>query len=152
MSLSADVIEWLFGRLNLAYGRDFLAQYVGLQPEAVQASWAYELACFEPCQHVLDWALDHLPEKPVTVLVFRSLCRAAPAKVLPRLAAPTPNPERLESELEKLAALRVRSTAPPADKRNWAQRLVERHAAGEKVALYALKSARQALGMRGVQA
>ena len=150
MSLSVEVIDWLFGRLQLAYGRDFQSQYEGLDPQAVRASWAYELASFDQCQHVLDWALEHLPEKPTTVLVFRSLCRAAPPAKVPRLPAPVASPERVQAELEKLAELRVRAAQPCGDRREWAAKVLARHAAGERMTRYVLESARQAMGRCGV--
>lgn len=148
MSLSVESIEWLFGRLTLAYGRDFLARYEGQDAQAVKGSWAHELAAFAPCLHVLDWALEHLPVKPPSVLEFRALCRAAPATVdVPRLAAP--DAKKAEAELVRLAALANQIRSPKADRLDWARRLLERHAAGEKLGLFAMKSARQALGMRG---
>lgn len=152
MSLSVELIDWLFGRLQLAYGRDFLSQYDGLEPQAVRASWAYELAAFDRCQHVLDWALEHLPDKPPSVLVFRSLCRAAPPAKVPRLPAPAANPDRVKVELERLAPLRVRNEAPPGRQLDWARRVLARHEAGECLSFYTVRTAKQALGVSGVAA
>jgi len=151
MPLSAESIEWLFGRLTLTYGRDFLARYEGQDAQAVAGSWAHELAAFAPCMHVLDWALEHLPVKPPSVLEFRALCRAAPAAVLPRLAAPAADPARAAVALRRLAELtaQIRRT-PQGNARDWADQKLAEHAAGKPVSLFSLKSARQVVRMRAV--
>lgn len=111
MSLPATWIDRIFTKLTLVYGREFTARWdsVGVPIEAVKADWAHELDGFDKWPEAIAHALQNLPpDRPPTVLQFRALCRAAPAKELPQLPAPKADPARVKAELAKLRALFTR--------------------------------------------
>lgn len=94
MSLPITWIDDVFSKLALTYGRDFVAQYEGLDLALVKANWAYELGGFENHPHALASALQCLPaERPPNVLQFRALCRRMPPQSAPVLSAPQCSPE-----------------------------------------------------------
>lgn len=73
------MIEPIFTKLTLTYGRDFLSKYEGLDLAAVKAEWAHELAGFQDIPGSIRYALQNLdPNKVPNVLQFRELCRRAP--------------------------------------------------------------------------
>lgn len=145
MSLRADWVEVIFTKLSLAYGRDFLGRWEGLDLDAVKADWAHELAGFAGHRDAIAHALAHLPPKPPTVLEFRAICRMAPAPATPRLEAPVANAARRDAELAKLQHL-IRLVAGPMGGRGWAYKVLERVQRGERVSPYTVRQARAALG------
>ena len=93
MSLPIAWIEDVFAKLALTYGRDFVAQYEGLDLALVKANWAQELAGFDPHPQALALALHHLPaDRPPNVLQFRALCRRMPLPPPQALAKPDSDP------------------------------------------------------------
>lgn len=146
MSLRADWVEVIFTKLSLAYGRDFLGRWEGLDLDAVKADWAHELAGFAGHRDAIAHALAHLPPKPPTVLEFRAICRMAPAPAAQRLEAPVANAARRDAELAKLQHL-TRLVAGPMGGRGWAHKVLERVQRGERVSPYTVRVARAALGV-----
>jgi hypothetical protein len=145
MSLPAKWVEALFTKLTLAYGRDFLGRWEGIDLSDVKADWGRELSGFERHPEAIAYALAHLPIKPPTVLEFRALCRTAPAPAAQRLEAPVANPARRDAELAKLQHL-TRLVAGPMGGRAWAHKVLERVQRGERVSPYTVRQARAALG------
>lgn len=93
MSLPIAWIDDLFSKLALTYGRDFVAQYEGLDLSLVKANWAHELAGFEGHPQALATALQNLPsDRPPNVLQFRALCRRMPPQPAPALETPSCSP------------------------------------------------------------
>lgn len=76
MSQSESLVEAIFTKCGLVYGRDFLSRWEGLNLAEVKADWRRELgALLRP--DAVHYALTHLPAKPPHVIEFRTLCLAA---------------------------------------------------------------------------
>ena len=146
MSLPAKWVDALFTKLTLAYGRDFLARWEGLDICDVKTDWGHELAGFVNHPEAIAYALANLPPKAPTVLEFRALCRRAPVKDAPRLESPAANPERVRAELAKLGDLRGVAVKRVGG-RDWAQPIIDKAERGERVSPTVLRMARQAKGM-----
>lgn len=150
MSFPIVAIDRLFARLNATYGAAW-DRALGSVPVAdAKAAWAHELGGFAGRLQDVAWALEHLPERCPNVIEFRNLCRLAPAAEVAQLPAPPANPERIRAELAKLGPMARQSLAVGggAANRNWAKRILERVAAGERVGRYARESAQVAMGLR----
>lgn len=160
MSLPLPWVDRIFEKLTLVYGQAFLGRWRDVDLLAVKSDWAHELAGFAPKQgesatscagaQAIAYALANLdPAAPPSVLQFRAVARRAPAPELPRLPEPKADPERLAAELAKLApiAATVRAPVDPVDHKAWAKRLIDRHAAGERLNQTALRFAKEALGI-----
>lgn len=145
MSLPADWIDKIFTKLTLAYGRDFLGRWEGLEESAVKADWSHELAGFEAHPEAIAYALAHLPIKPPTVLEFRAIARLAPPPPLPRLEAPRADPQRVAEALQRLGPI-LQGTSTRGGK-DWAHAIVNRAMSGERVTPNSLRVAREALGI-----
>lgn len=151
MSLPAMWVDRIFDRLSVVYGGEFLDRWRAIPLTDVKTNWGQMLAYYEADPGAIAWALENLPSgKPPTVLQFRDLCRAAPAKPAPMLPEPKADPERIKTEMEKLQEM-VATKAPrgTGDGKDWARRILARLEAGEKIAAYTLRSARDALGVAG---
>jgi hypothetical protein len=75
----------------------------GVEPAAVKADWAKELAGFQQSPDAIRYGLEHLPaSKPPTVLEFRDICRKAPLPQWQQLPWPEANPEVVAPIIEKL--------------------------------------------------
>lgn len=100
-NLSQDeIVDMLFTKLSLIYGRDFLSRWDGLELQDVKNDWAHELAGVS--LESVRYALKNLPaQKAPTVLEFRNLTRNAPPPVFTRIEAPKANPEVVKAALEK---------------------------------------------------
>lgn len=79
--LSDDAVDRLFSALTLRYGTPFLDRWRDLDLAVVKHDWALELACFAANLQAIRFGLDHLPEKPPTVMDFKRLCHGMPATV-----------------------------------------------------------------------
>lgn len=145
MPLPLKAVDRLFERLLATYGRDFVARYDGQDLGAVKTAWTHELAGFDGQLQALAWALENLPERCPNAIEFRNLARRAPAPDVPRLAEPAADPARVAAELARLAPLRARATV---DGRDWARRILARHADGERIRPISLRFAKEALGVR----
>lgn len=147
MALPLPWVDRIFEKLALVYGQAFLARWRDLDLDAVKADWAHELAGFEQHPQAIAHALQSLPpEKPPTVLQFRELARRAPLPELPRLESPPADPQRVASELARLATART-TAAQAVDHRAWARRILDRKARGERVNRTVLSMAQQAMGV-----
>jgi hypothetical protein len=147
MSLSVKVIDRLFERLSATYGATWAHQWDAVPMNDVKSAWAHELSGYEGRLDALAWALENLPERCPNVIVFKNLCRQAPAVVVERLPEPKADPERIRAELAKLGHHRAArgARANEIDHKGWARRIVARHDVGEKVRPYSLRIAREAL-------
>jgi hypothetical protein len=145
VSLPIKVIDRLFERLSATYGAAWVRQWQDVPISDVKTAWAHELAGYEKHLEAIAWALENLPEDCPNAIKFRNLCRLAPAKAEPVLPAPKADPARVAAELAKLQPIRDRSNTPRVDGRDWARRIVGRHAAGEKILPLTLRMAQEAL-------
>lgn len=147
MSLPADWVDYVFSKLTLVYGRDFLSRWEGLDIDVVKADWAKELDGYDRHPALLEHAFTHLPERPPTVIEFRRIAKAGP-DIQPeqmRLGNDrTPaSAEFIAAEVKRLQPL-LRTL--PRDPRQWARDLVARHESGRRPStLAALAMARDAL-------
>lgn len=136
-------IDRLFAKLTIRYGRAFMDQWPGIDPEEVKADWLHELGGFKGAPECIAWATENLPERAPNATQFRNLCRQAPRKQPPPLPAPKADPEKARAALEVvragLAKARNRTAA------EWAREVITKHEAGEKVAPQALEIARRTL-------
>lgn len=150
MSLPAAWVDKIFAKLTLAYGRDFLARWEGIDLNSVKSDWAHELAGFAAHPEAIAYGLAHLPQRAPSVFEFRALARSAPAPAMQRLEAPKADPARVAAELAKLAPLRARAFAAPLPgAKDWARRIIARHEAGGRINPTCLRFAREALGLEG---
>ena len=150
MSLSGKAVDRIFERLTATYGRSFVMQWDGVPVSDVKTVWAHELAGFGQSKEQLGciaWALENLPDTPPNAIKFRNLCRQAPAVPVPQLETPRADPERVAEALQKLAPMRVRTDGGAGDGKAWADAILARAAAGERIKPYALMSARMACGL-----
>ncbi|OYQ41077.1 hypothetical protein CHU94_08175 [Rhodoferax sp. TH121] len=111
----------------------------------VKTMWGDALADFmhnDDAKRAIVWALKNLPDTVPNSRQFRSLCRQAPAKVVPMLAAPVVNPEIAAKVLGGLKA----TALPKVDHKAWAHRIIARAKSGAKVSPTVLQMAGNALG------
>lgn len=110
--LPVEWIDRIFTKLSLTYGRAFMAQYEGLEPAAVKADWAHELAGFQRSPEALRYALQNLPaDRPPNVLQFRAMCRRMPPPAVKALPAPQMDEEAKAKVRCMLQELRSRMTS-----------------------------------------
>jgi len=143
MSMPANWTEKIFMKLTLIYGRDFTGRWEGMNICDIKTDWSHELSGYENRPKSIAWALQNLPAgKPPTVLEFRKLCNTLPQEATVFIDAPKADPVRVAAVLAKL------SDAPEkTDGREWARRKLAAHAAGDRVGVFGLKLARQAMGL-----
>lgn len=152
MSLPLITIDRVFERLAAIYGRQFLDLYADIDPASVKTEWGHELGIFANAAGLrrIQWALQNLPDRAPNAIQFRNLCRQAPIEAAPPLPAPKADPERIRAELAKLGHVERAKRMPTAGSyapKAWANRLIARHEAGDKVRPISLLFARQALGL-----
>ena len=90
-----ELVNVIFKKLTLAYGRDFLSKWEGLDMGEVKSDWAHEMVGYASNPLAVRYALQNLPvSKAPNVYEFRAICQrapeAAPAIMLDR---PRANPE-----------------------------------------------------------
>ncbi len=147
MSLQTALVDMIFTKMTLVYGRDFLGRWEGLNLADVKTDWAHELGGFEPHPEAIAYALQNLtPGKPPTVLEFRAIALKAPLPQWQELPAPTLSGQKLTVEIAKIIALKKRAKEVPGAK-DWAKHIIENHRAGYKVRPVSLRFAREALGV-----
>lgn len=102
-----EIVEMIFTKLSLVYGRDFLSRWEGLDLDAVKSDWLHELSGYSV--DAIRHALRNLPpSRPPTVLEFRNIANGVPAQVYQRIDAPQANPALVREHLAKArAALRI---------------------------------------------
>ena len=148
MSLQTELVDMIFTKMTLVYGREFLGRWEGLNLADVKTDWAHELGGFESHPEAISHALRNLtPGKPPTVLEFRDIARKAPLPEFKVLPAPTVTDERLAAVFQKIAAIKKKPKDSPGAK-DWAHRIIGRYNAGENVRPVSLRFAREALGIQ----
>lgn len=111
MDSRESLVDVIFTKCSLVYGRDFMARWEGLDEQEVKADWQRELGGLLGNPQAIRHALEHLPaDKPPNVLQFRLLCvnRTPPAALA--LPPPEATPERKAAVRERLMQARLRLT------------------------------------------
>lgn len=144
MSLPLKAIDRLFQRLEATYGAEWSRKWDGVPVQDVKTIWADELSGYAQNLSAVAWALENLPDRAPNVIEFRAICRRAPSPDVPRIEAPKADLQRVNAELAKLQEFRD-SAAKETDGREWARRILTRHAAGEPINAIPLRFAREAL-------
>ena len=148
MSLQTALVDMIFTKMTLVYGRDFLGRWEGLNLADVKTDWAHELGGFEPYPEAIAYAMKNLtPGKPPTVLEFRAIALKAPLPQWQELPAPTLSGEKLTVEIARIVELKKRAKDVPGAK-DWAHRIIGRFNAGDNVRPVSLRFAREALGIK----
>ncbi len=101
--LSESAVDKIFSRLSATWGTRFLRQWDGIEPAAVKAVWAKELAHYNENKAAFSWAFDNLPESPMNAIEFRMLLRRAPVEEIKALPLPKPSPELAKRALSALS-------------------------------------------------
>lgn len=142
---SAAAVDHVFQIMGATYGAAW-DRSLGQAPIGdVKTMWGDALADFmhnDDAKRAIVWALKNLPDTVPNSRQFRSLCRQAPAKVVPMLPAPVVNPEIAAKVLGGLKA----SALPKVDHKAWAHRIIERAKSGAKVSPTVLQMASNAIG------
>ena len=121
MDSRASLVELIFAKCNLVYGRDFSGRWEGMEMAEVKADWMRELGATLDKPQAVKHALTNLPDdKAPTVLQFRRLCIGAPDIFVPALHAPRTDPGIVARALGALK--RPEAQHPKA----WAYRLRDR--------------------------
>jgi len=142
-SASADaLIDLVFAKLSLTYGREFLGRWEGFDMAEVKADWRRELhGWLQANPLAIRHALENLPAgKPPDVLQFRDLCSRRPDASLPALPAPKADPDRVRREIARLKHLRLQNGP-----RYWAHALKERDKRGDSLTIAQRVMYREAL-------
>jgi len=145
-------VERLFFRFGAIWGvQKIAAMFPAEQHEEVKAVWGEQLGRFqaESIRAALQSMTDSGREWPPSLAEFVAACNQAaiarrqhaPAALL---EAPRPSPEVVAQQLERVE--QMAATVKPRAGREWAHRLLARHAAGEQIALSLLTMARAAIG------
>lgn len=147
MSLPVKAVDRIFARLGATYGAAW-DRSLGATPLAdIKTAWGHELAGFAARLQDIAWALEHLPERCPNVIEFRNLCRQAPREPEPQLPAPPADRARVDAELSKLSLVRSQAVQAPPGAKDWADRILARVAAGERINRTAVRFAREARGL-----
>jgi hypothetical protein len=100
-----QLVDVVFTKLSLIYGRDFLGRWEGIDISDVKGDWSHELSGYEGNPAAIKYALQNLPNKAPTVLEFRAICQRAPeTEIAGYLDAPKANPEVVRRALEAARA------------------------------------------------
>ena len=136
-------IDRLWDRLFVRWGHRFMGQYSGIDPEIVKADWERVLQWYLSDMKrakAIAWALDNLPDDPIMAPAFKRLCQAMPEPAFRALPEPKPDPARVAAALSAM-----RRTQEAQDPLDWARRLRDRHAAGERLGNAQITAYRHAL-------
>ena len=103
------LLELVFAKCNLRYGRDFADRWVGVTLAEVKDEWWRTLGPLLDHPDSIKYALETLPDRPPTSAQFRDLCTHKPEPVIerPRLNEPPADPARVAAELAKLSIVRM---------------------------------------------
>lgn len=112
--MQSNLVDLIFAKCNLIYGRDFSGRWEGLDLDEVKADWARELGGLLNSPAAIRHGLERLnPDKPPNVLQFKALCIGAPGDT-PRqvlaITGPEPTPEDKERVRSMLAGVRAKLT------------------------------------------
>lgn len=106
-------VEQVFARMLVRYGAQWIRMWEGVEPEAVKADWARELAHATP--EGIRYALDHLPpDRPPNVTQFKALMLNRPQKAYAELPRPPATPEEKQRVRDLLARARQAVTRKSA--------------------------------------
>lgn len=150
MSLPLPWINRLFEKLTVTYGSAFLQRWRDVDINTVKSDWSHELSGYDKSPSAIAFALANLPERPPTVIEFRSLCRQAPAQVVPQIDGPRADPERVKAELAKLGVFKETIKAASGDRGEWCQRILQRQADGAKISPAVITMAKDGLQNLGL--
>lgn len=142
-----DVIELIFGKLQVRYGAAWLRQWDGVDMNLVKSDWGSELVGFANNLEPLRYALRHLPERCPNVGQFRAIANGCPLPQFKQLPAPAADPAIVAEELARQSGIR-KAITHREDGKQWARRILSRIQNGDSsISRYAAMSARMALGM-----
>jgi len=142
MSLPLTVIDRLFERLQLTYGRDFLSASEGTDINAMKSFWAHELAGFAENLHAIGKALESLPERVPNLIVFRNIC----LRYLPEPALGLPAP-KADPAIIAAAMAALKPAEGGHGSKDWARALKKRDDAGDRIGLNRERCYKNALGL-----
>lgn len=142
MASHESLIELIFSKLSLVYGRDFLARWEGQNLMEVKADWMRELAPSLSHPTAIKYALEHLPERAPNVVQFRALCIGRPEPELPQLPAPAAT----DAVVQKVVSGALAMSNGEGDPKNWAFRLRKREWEGDRLTITQRAMWRAALG------
>jgi hypothetical protein len=97
------LVDMIFTKCNLRYGRDFSGRWEGLNMQDVKDDWAHELSGIK--QESVAYALKNLPDKAPTVGEFRKVALNAPEAPLLRIERPSGNPDIAKAAIAKARAI-----------------------------------------------
>lgn len=152
---SSQHLAWadrLFGRFSAIWGAQKLgAMFPAESQDDVRATWATQLSRFEPATigAALQAMIDSGREWPPSLSEFCDACRqSAVARRAHAEAAALPLPRATPEVVEREIAAAAQAALGRRSGTAWAQRLLDRHNAGEQVTLAALQMAQRAVGMQ----
>lgn len=153
---AASAVDYVFTIMAATYGAAW-DRSLGIAPMAdVKTVWGDSLDDFcanDDSKRAILWGLKNLPDTVPNARQFRTLCRQAPAREVPQLDAPKADPQRVATELAKLAPLRAGvASASASDSKAWARAIVRRIADGARVSPGVATMARDALGLTAREA
>ena len=108
-----SVVDLIFTKCSLVYGRDFLSRWEGIDLEAVKADWVHELGGLLDKPQAIRHALTHLPPRPPNVVEFGKLCIAL-LDTYTALPPPKANEEIVAHVKGRLAEIRKGLKKPEA--------------------------------------
>lgn len=109
MDSRASLVDLIFGKCALVYGRDFAGRWEGMNLADVKADWIRELGSTLDRPQAIKHGLNHLPhDRPPTVLQFRDACLRYEEPRLPALKEPPADPGRVRASLAQTKAKLVR--------------------------------------------
>lgn len=111
MDSRESLVDVIFAKCALVYGRDFAGKWEGIDLAEVKADWSRELGGWLGRPHAIRYALEHLPpDRPPNVLQFRAMCNSAPPPSVPALPLPVPTKEQRENVRKIMGDLKAKLT------------------------------------------
>jgi hypothetical protein len=144
---AAMAVDHVFAVLDATYGPAFDRAKGNAPIGTVKTVWAHHLSEFthsRAAKQAILWALRNPTDSAPNAMQFRNLCRLAPSRTLDALAAPLPkqNPEMAAKIREAMAV------APPkSDSLDWARRICQAVADGQRRTPGVIAMAQAALGI-----
>lgn len=100
-----SLVDLIFGKCQLTYGRDFSSRWEGMNLAEVKADWVRELGPILDNPKAIKYGLEHIPaDKPPTVLQFRAACLRYDPPKQPALKAPMADREWVSGLVKKMKA------------------------------------------------
>jgi hypothetical protein len=146
------IIDRVFKRLSATYGAEWERSISAAPIADIRTVWAHEMGRYERSLGRIAWALDNLPTSCPNVIIFRSLCAAAPVQEAPHKAIEY-KPSEIAPEVKRAVITGLRDGTASIDKRAWAHALKARHEAGKAFNMNQVRCYKNALGLHpgGVQ-